>query len=99
MRTARRISRSVRAPLADPARSQWVDVVPHQRGRMIISMRLFKDYLVWLEREAGLPRIVCRDFASGEEHAVAFEEEAYHLRFEENLGYRRAISCALPIRR
>ncbi len=52
-------------------------------------MRVFRNYLVWLEREAGLPRIVCRDLASGEEHAVAFDEEAYHLRFEENLGFAR----------
>lgn len=77
----------VRAPLADPGREQWVDVVPHKRGRMITAMKLFKDYLVWLEREAGLPRIVCRNLASGEEHAVSFAEEAFHLRFKENLGY------------
>ncbi|MGA3302803.1 MAG: S9 family peptidase [Methylovirgula sp.] len=77
------------APLANPARGQWVDVVPHKRGRMIISMRVFRNYLVWLEREAGLPRIVCHDLASGEEHAIGFDEEAYHLRFEENLGFAR----------
>jgi oligopeptidase B len=77
----------VRAPLAAPGRAQWVDVVPHQRGRMITAMRLFKDFLVWLEREGGLPRIVCRHLASGEEHAVGFAEEAFHLRFEDNLGY------------
>jgi oligopeptidase B len=77
----------VRAPSADPGRSQWVDVVPHQRGRMITAMKLFKDYLVWMEREGGLPRIVCRHLTSGEDHMVSFAEEAFHLRFEENLGY------------
>ncbi|MGO9133243.1 MAG: S9 family peptidase [Methylovirgula sp.] len=79
----------VRAPLSDPGRAQWVDVVPHRRGRMITGMMLFKDYLVWLEREGGLPRIVCRNLASGEDHAVSFDEEAFHLRFAENLGYAR----------
>lgn len=77
----------VRAPAADPGRSQWVDEVPHKRGRMITAMKLFKDYLVWLEREGGLPRIVCRHLASGEDHALSFAEEAFHLRFEDNLGY------------
>ncbi|WP_219320951.1 S9 family peptidase [Methylovirgula sp. HY1] len=77
----------VRAPTTDPGRSQWVDEVPHKRGRLIVAMKLFKDYLVWLEREAGLPRIVCRNLASGEDHVVSFAEEAFHLRFEENLGY------------
>jgi oligopeptidase B len=32
-----------------------------------------------MERENGLPRIVVRDRASGEEHAIAFDEEAYSL--------------------
>ena len=32
-----------------------------------------------LEREAGLPRIVIRRLADGEEHAIAFDEEAYSL--------------------
>ena len=39
----------------------------------------FKGYLVWLERENGLPRIVIRDRKTGEEHAIAFDEEAYSL--------------------
>ena len=79
----------VRAPLAASDRSHWVDVVPHRRGRMITALKMFKDYLVWLEREAGLPRILCRDLASGEDHAVSFDEEAYHLRLDDNLGYAR----------
>ena len=77
----------VRAPADDPSRSRWVDEVPHKRGRMIVAMKLFKDYLVWLEREGGMPRIVCRTLASGEDHVISFAEEAFHLRFEENLGY------------
>lgn len=81
----------VRAPATDPGRSQWIDEVAHQRGRLIVSMKLFKDYLVWLEREGGLPRIMCRDLASGRDHAVSFAEEAFHLRFEENFGYESNI--------
>jgi oligopeptidase B len=34
---------------------------------------------VRLEREDGLPRIVVRRFAGGEEHAIAFDEPAYAL--------------------
>ncbi len=32
-----------------------------------------------LEREDGLPRIVVRQMATGAEHAIAFDEEAYSL--------------------
>ncbi|MEO1795299.1 MAG: prolyl oligopeptidase family serine peptidase, partial [Pseudomonadota bacterium] len=31
------------------------------------------------ERETGLPRIVVRDISNGEEHEIAFDEEAYSL--------------------
>jgi protease II len=34
---------------------------------------------VRLERKDGLPRIVVRDRATGEEHTIAFDEEAYSL--------------------
>ena len=40
-----------------------------------------------LEREDGLPRIVIRRFADGEEHAIAFAEEAYSLGMSEGYEY------------
>jgi len=48
------------APLANPAPKNWRDVVPHRPGCLIRSMILFQDYLVRLERENALPRIVVR---------------------------------------
>lgn len=67
------------APASDPSRSNWTEIVPHEPGRLILSIVGFKDYLVRLERKDGLPRIVIRERASGTEHAIAFEEEAYSL--------------------
>ncbi|WP_265515684.1 S9 family peptidase [Nitratireductor luteus] len=69
----------VRAPAADPSRANWSEVVPHQPGRLIIGMVAFKDHLVRIERVDGLPRIVIRERATGAEHAIAFDEEAYSL--------------------
>ncbi len=40
-----------------------------------------------LERENGLPRIVIRDMSNGEEHAIAFDEEAYSLGLGEMREY------------
>ncbi|GHC69568.1 S9 family peptidase [Limoniibacter endophyticus] len=67
------------APVNAPGRSNWSELVAHQPGRLILSIMSFRDYLVRLERAEGLPRIVIRDRASGEEHAIAFDEEAYSL--------------------
>jgi oligopeptidase B len=77
----------VSTPLANLEKSFWTDEVPHHRGRLIIKMTVFPDYLVRIERDAGLPRIVIRHFASGEEHSIAFAEEAYSLGLDDRLEY------------
>jgi len=69
----------VTAPVASPGRDNWVDLVPHRPGTLILGMTVYRDYMVRLERAGGLPRIVVRELASGEEHAIAFDEEAYSL--------------------
>ena len=71
--------RVMTVPVADPRPENWEELVPHKPGRLILSIMGFKDYLVRLEREDGLPRIVVRERASGEEHAISFDEEAYSL--------------------
>ena len=69
----------VTAPVGAPGRENWKDLVPHRDGRLIISHIVFSDFLVYLERENGLPRITIRHLMSGDEHAIAFDEEAYSL--------------------
>ena len=71
--------RIVEAPVDTPDREHWREIVPHKPGRLILDVVAYKDFLVRLEREDGLPRIVVRRFADGEEHAIAFDEEAYAL--------------------
>ncbi len=69
----------VNAPLKNPGRDNWIDVVAHEPGRLILSMSVFRGRMVRLERVGGLPRIVIRELSSGHEHAIAFPEEAYSL--------------------
>lgn len=73
----------VEAPVQMPGRDQWRDVVSHRPGRMIVAIAAFEHHLVRLEREDGLPRIVVRSFATGDEKAVAFPEQAYSLGLED----------------
>ena len=67
------------APASDPVRANWKELVPHEPGRLILSVLAFKDFVVRLERKDGLPRIVVRERASGEEHLISFPEEAFSL--------------------
>jgi oligopeptidase B len=71
--------RIVEAPLETPGREHWQEIEPHRPGRLILEIVAFKDHLVRLEREDGLPRIVIRRFSDGAEHEIAFAEEAYAL--------------------
>jgi oligopeptidase B len=71
--------RIMTAPVSDPREENWSELVPHEPGRLILSVLAFRDWLVRLERKDGLPRIVVRERAGGGEHVIAFDEEAYSL--------------------
>ena len=77
----------VEAPVASPGRENWRDAVPHKPGRLSLAHMAFAGFLVRLERENSLPRIIVRDRQTGEEHAIAFDEEAYSLGLQGALEY------------
>lgn len=77
----------MQAPVAAPDIANWTDLVPYRAGCMIISHVCLKGRLVRLERENSLPRIVIRDLLSGEEGAIAFDEEAYGLGMDAGLEF------------
>lgn len=69
----------VTVPLDDTARERWRDLVPHRPGIMVLSHLTLARHIVRLERENANPRIVVREIATGAEHAVTFDEDAYSL--------------------
>jgi len=69
----------VTAPLANPARKNWRDLIPHRAGIYILDHDLYSGHLVRLERANALASIVIRDLRTNEEHAIAFDEAAYSL--------------------
>jgi oligopeptidase B len=67
------------APLANPGREAWRELVPHRPGTLLLDINVLRDWLVRLERTEGLPRIVVRPLDEGPEHTIEFAEEAYSL--------------------
>lgn len=67
------------APVAAPGMENWREIIPHRHGCFILNTVVYRNHLVRLEREDGLPRIVIRRLSDGAEHAIAFPEEAYAL--------------------
>ena len=62
------------APLATPDHAHWRDLIPHRPGIYVVSFMVLADWLIRLERADGLPRIVVRRLADGEEHTIAFDQ-------------------------
>lgn len=66
-------------PLNAMGRENWVELVPHRPGILLLGVRTFSGHVVRLERENALDRIVVHRLSDGEEHTLALDEEAYAL--------------------
>jgi len=76
----------VKTPVSAPGRENWEDHIPHTPGAQIVTFIPFKNYLVRLERENALPRIVVADYERNE-HVIAFDEAAYSLSMNAGFEY------------
>jgi oligopeptidase B len=67
------------APVADPRRENWKEVIPHRPAVMLSGIDLFANHLVLHEREDGLPQLRIQDLRSGDPAAGA----SYRVEFPE----------------
>jgi oligopeptidase B len=66
----------MKAPVNDPGKGNWSDVIPHREDVFLEGMELFSDYLVLEERENGLTKIRITPW-DGQSFYLPFEEESY----------------------
>ena len=69
--------RLVKAPVADPRRANWQEVVAERPDVMLRDVDFFKNYYVSYERQDGLPQIRVTDLQSGKSRRIEFPEPAY----------------------
>ena len=69
--------RLVSAPVSDPRRENWKEVIPHRPEVMLQGMVFFRNHYVLYEREGGLPQLRVTDLRTGQSHRIAFPEPAY----------------------
>ncbi|HEY8173363.1 MAG TPA: S9 family peptidase [Dehalococcoidia bacterium] len=79
--------RLVRAPVADPGREHWEEVLPHRDDVMLEGLLAFEGHIALFERERGLQQIAMQDLASGTWHRMAFDEPVYSLGAQANREY------------
>lgn len=66
-------------PVDAPGRRNWKDLVAYEPGRLRLGLQIFTRFWVRMERIAGLPQIVITQFATGDQHVITFDEDAYSL--------------------
>ncbi|HUL56202.1 MAG TPA: S9 family peptidase [Usitatibacter sp.] len=79
--------RLVSAPVSDPSRANWTEVVPHRPRVMLEEVHCFKDFWVLVERDKGLIRLRITPFAKGASHYVEFDEPVYSVYLGANEEY------------
>jgi len=69
--------RLMRTPVAATAKANWVELIPHRDEVLLENFRVFRDFLVAVERKEGLSQMRIRPWNGAEEHYVDFGEPAY----------------------
>ena len=85
-----RTFRLVSAPVLDPGRDSWREIVANRPEVMLAGVAAFKNHLVLFEREAGLPYLRVVDLAANaggalaNSHRIEFSEPAYNASLGDN---------------
>ena len=73
------------APVGNPARENWQEILPHREDVLIESVDAFQDYLVLVERKDGLKQVrIAGPDGRSQVSYVDFPEPAYNLALAAN---------------
>jgi oligopeptidase B len=76
--------RLMEAPVANPGRGSWREVIPGRSDVFLEDMEVFNDYLVVTERRDGLRHIRVIPWAGGDEIEIEFDDPTYVTWVDEN---------------
>ncbi len=74
---AARTFRVIEAPVKDPSRPHWKEIIAKRDDVTVEEVTAFKDYFVVEERDRGLTKIRIQDFNTGATHYIDFPEPVY----------------------
>jgi oligopeptidase B len=79
--------RLVKAPVANPQRANWQEIIPDRKAVMLEDTDFFKNFYVLYERENGLTQISVTNLASRKSKRIEFPEAAYVSSASTNMEY------------
>ena len=75
------------APVSDPQRKNWREVLPHRPDVQLEQVEPFRDHIAVIERRDGLCHLRIFKMPGYEPHDVSFDEPAYTLTLSQNPEY------------
>jgi len=96
--------RVVRAPVEQPSRAHWEEVIPHHEGVKIEDIDAFVNHLVVAERKDGVVNVRVLNLKTGDSHDVRCDEPACSVwpspgftgKFDTNLLHLSYLSFITP---
>ncbi|HLK03601.1 MAG TPA: S9 family peptidase [Candidatus Acidoferrum sp.] len=91
-----RTFRLVAAPVGDPQRSNWRELIPNRPSVMLAAVAAFRSFLAFYEREDGLPYLRIAPLTQipssllAASHRIVFTEPAYNASFGINPEFEQA---------
>jgi oligopeptidase B len=79
--------RLVEAPVKDPSKPNWKEVIAGRPDVTIEEVNAFENYLVTDERDKGLVKIRVHNFSTGSDHFIDFPDPAYAVGLTGNAEY------------
>lgn len=79
--------RLMKAPIKNPSKKYWKEILPHRTSILIENFSAFKNYLVVYEMTEGLTRIRIKNFNTNEENYIDFDEVIYAIEEDKNPKY------------
>ena len=76
--------RLMEAPVSDPRRENWKDVLSHRDDVLLDGFTVFKDYLVSSEHKGGLSQIHVIQWADKADHYIELGEPTYACSVDNN---------------
>jgi oligopeptidase B len=77
----------VSAPVTDPRRENWREIIAHRPGVMLGGVEMFRDFYVVSERGNATPRLRVFDFKTNRATDITVPEPVYSISFGANREY------------
>ncbi len=76
--------RFMETPIGKTSKENWTEVIPHREDVLLDGFEIFKNFLVLMERKAGLIHLRIIKWKDKSEHYLDFGEETYVARIAYN---------------